>query len=75
MTLATLDLPGIDLNRSVSEASWFEPLEDSTERVIAEQRRNRLEKLVELSSAEDGLDWDTLARINIEGWGQDGDAD
>ena len=75
MTLATLHLPDIGLSGSVSEASWFKPLEDSTERVIAEQRRNRLEKLVELSSAEDGLDWDALARINIEGWGQDGDAD
>jgi hypothetical protein len=72
---ATLDLLRVSLTTSVSEAFWFEPLEDSTARVAEEQRRDRLARLVELSSAGDGLDWDTLARINIEGWGADGNTD
>jgi hypothetical protein len=74
MTYANVDLPGLDLGTSVTEAYWFEPLEDSTTRVIEHERRRRLEAVIDLSSADDSLDWDTLARIDIEGWGTDSTA-
>jgi hypothetical protein len=74
MTVATPDLFRLDLlPTSFSEAQGFEQLEDSTARIVQEERQRRLSRLVELSTDPEGLDWDTLARINIEGWGQDGD--
>ncbi|MBA3431102.1 MAG: hypothetical protein H0U16_06435 [Actinobacteria bacterium] len=39
------------------------------------ERHALLQKLVELSSSDDSLDWDALARVNIEGWGADADSE
>ena len=76
MTLDTITLPDVLITSCVSHQEWFSSLyEETTEPLRGEQpsqeQQALLQRLVELSSSDDSLDWDALARINIEGWGAD----
>ena len=74
MTIATPDVVRIDESTASSASSALGVLVGALyETTIRERstRDTRLRDLAEWSTSEDGLDWDALARINIEGWGAD----
>lgn len=79
MTLDTITLANVRSRSCASHLVPFNPLhEDTSSEAVAEVpneiRLARLQKLVDLSGSDDSLDWDALARINIEGWGADSDS-
>jgi hypothetical protein len=69
MTYDTLTFPRIETRTCYTDL-MLAPLIAATNRA-EEVRQERLQRLVEWSTSDDGLDWDALARINIEGWGSD----
>jgi hypothetical protein len=74
MTLDTLTISPAGVASARSNDSWFESLHDSTLAGLdphAPGREALLQRLVDLSTSAEGLDWDALARIDIEGWGAD----
>jgi len=79
MTLDTLMISNVRVRTCGSHLDWFSALyEETTKPLVAEPTQERhalLQKLVDLSSSEDSLDWDALAKINIEGWGADADSE
>ncbi len=79
MTLDTLMLPGVRGRTCASHLAWFSSLYEETTKPLVEEptpeRQALLQKLVELSGSDDSLDWDALARINIDGWGADADSE
>ena len=79
MTLDTLMISGVRSRSCASHVDWFSTLYDETTAVVDEAptgaRQALLQKLVDLSGSDDSLDWDTLARINIEGWGAEPDSE
>lgn len=79
MTLDTLMISGVRVPSCASHLPSFSSLYDETTWPLGEEptqeRLALLQKLVDLSSSEDSLDWDALARLNIEGWGADADSE
>lgn len=79
MTLDTITIASVRIGSCVSHFPWFSPLHEDTSTQTVEapstERLVLLQKLVELSSSDDSLDWDALARINIKGWGADSDSE
>jgi hypothetical protein len=74
MTLDTLSISPAGVSSLRSNDTWFEALHDSTLAGLDPHPSNRdalLQKLVDLSTSAEGLDWDALAKIDIEGWGAD----
>ena len=74
MTLDTLIVPGLRLGTCTTTVDWFSMLREQTQEFVPEQPDQQehdalLRQLVELSTGENSLDWDALARVNIEGWG------
>jgi hypothetical protein len=64
--LTSLSIPVIE---SVSLIESIALFSDADGEDLGEDNAALLQALVELSTSGDGLDWDTLARIDIEGWG------
>lgn len=79
MTLDTITITSVRIGSCASYLPGFAPLhEDTSVEPVAAPRGERLallQKLVDLSSNDDSLDWDALAKINIEGWGADSDSE
>ncbi len=81
MTLETVTLTEVRVGSGTSDlGGWFAPMYEATSDLAvaegpSEERLALLQKLVELSSSDDSLDWDALARINIEGWGAEPDSE
>jgi hypothetical protein len=78
MTVATPHVPAIDVGTYTSDSAWFEALAAETTadyEMDVELRAALIEQLADLSTSDDGLDWDALARINIKGWGSDEDSE
>lgn len=74
MTLDTYTLLPADFAFARNDNWWFEALHESTVTGLnshTPQKAALLQKLVDLSTSDEGLDWDALARIDIEGWGAD----
>ena len=78
MTLDTLNATKITPppERSSGDLLFVHLFESTIDDALRNEahRRVLLQKVVELSTSDDSLDWDTLARMNIEGWGADEDS-
>lgn len=78
MTLDTLHATNVTLppKRNSGELVFVHLFESTIDDALRHEahRRVLLQKVVELSTSDDSLDWDTLARMNIEGWGADEDS-
>lgn len=72
-TLYTISFePRIRVRESVRTGFGFEPITASTAAQVEETdtpNETLVEMLIALTTSGDSLDWDALARINIEGWG------
>lgn len=79
MTLDTITIASVRSRSCASHFPGFSTLHDDTSISTVEapndERAALLQKLVDLSSSDDSLDWDALARINIAGWGADSDSE
>ena len=70
--------PRVRVRRNVRTSLGFEPITSTTAARVEQTDTLQdalAEKLIALTMSGDSLDWDALARIDIEGWGAESDSE